>query len=526
MTTHRIIGLPGTGKTTTLLKEIDNLIQQDINVGDISFTTFSKKMASKNVTAIMKRYELEYKDLNNVGTIHGLCRRLLNVDIEERLLKPKDIKLFAKAFGIETKGHTPYINDPADLLTVDSGMFLLSVDAWLRNTLKSFDDIDDYPGYDKLMDEFDIDIVPDFMDAYFHFKRDNGKIDFTDLLEFVCEDGYCMGTTAFFTDEAQDLNPLLNKTCNVLKEDAEYVFIAGDPFQSIYSFMGSDPCFLMNAKVDKKEVLPVTHRYGQSVIDFSTHILQAGGHNNIPELTPKRQSNVISMDVDEYLEFGIPHITENTFHLVRCQYHAYPVAKRLIECGTPFIGLFGWAEADISIFNGLVEYCNEGRIQSRYLRELIRIHPSNFFSMDKTKLIKKIANGKKHSYSTADIMNLSSPLSTFTGSNFIASLKDPLKYADVPDIKFDRITNCLKYFNTELNKKSITTRLMTIHGSKGMQADNVFVWDGTNRTITNTIDEPLGLLDESRVWYVAATRCRDNLYWVNSNERHAWEVCA
>ena len=271
-------------------------------------------------------------------------------------------------------------------------------------------------------------------------------------------------------------------------------------------------------------ILPTTYRYGQSIIDFSTEILQAAGHCDIPNLNTSKVSNVVHMDVDDYFDYGIPNITESTYHLVRCGYMAYSIASRLIECGIPFTGLFGWSDADISIYNGLVEYRNEGNIFASSLCDLIKIHPGNFFGMDKTKLVESITNGKKLAYTKSDIMKIVSPLSSFSDSNFLASLNDPLKCADVSDIVFNRITNCLDSLNGTLDKSNINTALMTIHGSKGMQANNVFVWDETNRTITNMSDETDGMLNESRVWYVASTRCKGNLYWVDSNKRNAWEV--
>lgn len=525
MPSHRIIGLAGTGKTTWSLKEIDNLLQLDIGVDQIAHTTFSAKMANANRYDIMNRFDLDNKDLYNVGTIHGLCRRLLNVDIDEALITSKDIRKFGDVFGITTKGRSVDITNPDDLLSTDGGMLLLSVDAWLRNTLNSFDDIDQYPGYEKLLDEFDVDIVPDFMDAYHHYKIDNGKVDFTDLLENVCEDGYGMNATAFFTDEAQDLNPLLNKTCDTLKQDAEYDYLVGDPFQSIYQFMGADSCFLMAAKVDSEAVLPVTYRYGQDVIDFSKDILLAGGHCDIPNLSSSKMTNVTVIDTDAYFDI-VPDITESTFHLVRCNYQGYPIAQRLIDCGIPFTGLFGWTNNDISIYNALFDIHNSGYVEADDLASLIRIHPDNFFNASKKDLLERLTNAKKLSYSVKDIKDFCAPLSLFTKSNFLTSLKNPLAFADIGETQFSRITHVLEMGVRRLSREKINTSVLTIHGSKGMQADAVFVWDETNKTIVNGMDEVDSLLHESNVWYVAATRCKRNLYWVNSNKRFLWEVSA
>ena len=59
----------------------------------------------------------------------------------------------------------------------------------------------------------------------------------------------------------------------------------------------------------------------------------------------------------------------------------------------------------------------------------------------------------------------------------------------------------------------------TIHGVKGGEADNVIVYDGmSGRTARGLDDNPDA---EHRVWYVAVTRARENLFILRSaGEQH------
>ena len=70
----------------------------------------------------------------------------------------------------------------------------------------------------------------------------------------------------------------------------------------------------------------------------------------------------------------------------------------------------------------------------------------------------------------------------------------------------------------KLNKNSV--KMMTIHGSKGLEFENVFVV-GVNPEILPSYrasDE-----EERRLFYVAMTRAIDNLY-VYGNSNYVWEI--
>ncbi|WP_255150387.1 UvrD-helicase domain-containing protein [Halorarius halobius] len=66
-------------------------------------------------------------------------------------------------------------------------------------------------------------------------------------------------------------------------------------------------------------------------------------------------------------------------------------------------------------------------------------------------------------------------------------------------------------------------RVMSLHGSKGFEADTVILYDGITRRIRNELYSPAARASEDRIWYVGCTRAkervvvlRDGFSWTSS----------
>jgi len=75
------------------------------------------------------------------------------------------------------------------------------------------------------------------------YKRENGLLDFTDLIETCLRDVALAPHTpsVIFADEAQDLNRMQLPLVRKWGERANYFIVAGDDDQTIYSFTGATP---------------------------------------------------------------------------------------------------------------------------------------------------------------------------------------------------------------------------------------------------------------------------------------------
>ena len=78
--------------------------------------------------------------------------------------------------------------------------------------------------------------------------------------------------------------------------------------------------------------------------------------------------------------------------------------------------------------------------------------------------------------------------------------------------KSNKINQALKVHTKGITKSEIYTTVSTIHGSKGGQADTVFLHNGiTDRVKKGMRRDPQ---EEARVFFVGATRAKHNLYLV------------
>src|SRR5210317_644865 len=81
----RIFGPPGTGKTTRLLNEIDDLIAKGVRPDKIGFFAFTKKAANEAKGRALSRFALEPEDLIHFRTLHSFCFRYSGIRFDQLL---------------------------------------------------------------------------------------------------------------------------------------------------------------------------------------------------------------------------------------------------------------------------------------------------------------------------------------------------------------------------------------------------------------------------------------------------------
>ena len=99
-------------------------------------------------------------------------------------------------------------------------------------------------------------------------------------------------------------------------------------------------------------------------------------------------------------------------------------------------------------------------------------------------------------------------------------------------VSFKEWENMLKTMSeevkTQTNHKNIkqeALNLMTMHGSKGLEFNTVFIIGVVNGTIPHHKSHlPAELEEERRLFYVAMTRAKENLFIYSPEERHGKNV--
>jgi len=244
----RVIGPPGTGKTSFLTKQIAR--DADVHgASSVLVCSFTRAAAA----------EIAGRDLpipdENVGTLHAFAYRAIgHSEIAETR---KRLKEFSEAHPHYAIGAAKSAADLEDLGGDFDGQApgdeLLAEYSRLRNLML---DRAAWPLH-----------VVRFADAWEAFKRETDTIDFTDMLEVAYHDADCApgNPAVLIVDEAQDLSRLQLSLVWRWAKAAEKVVFGADPDQSIYTWAGVSPEVWVEVKPKHLKVLAQSYRVPRAV---------------------------------------------------------------------------------------------------------------------------------------------------------------------------------------------------------------------------------------------------------------------
>jgi superfamily I DNA/RNA helicase len=533
-----IKGGPGTGKTTELLK----LITTKFDPRKTMFVSFARKTIKEARERAEKTYGLESGEIKYFRTLHSICFRLMGLN-KEYIFGRKDIKNFFEKRKIEYSGYefekeleegtTIPFKEPSEEET-DGEKILRIIDLLKYTKMIGPLDIKEEE-LRKFVNQYLFDndvkfeanhITIDFLiDTIIEYEKEKGgKVDYTDtLLNFYKNPVFDEDIEVLIVDEFQDLNPLMYQIVKFFESKTKIQIYAGDEQQSIYSYMGASPKFLINEfnSADKKEKLLKTYRIGKGILAFIKDYENKNMKDRINvDLEAVREGGEVVKVEDELQLINILRESENkdTLFLHRSNYQKRKWRDKLVELGIRFRevgrGKQIWTDTTEKIYSAILKIRKGKSITYEEALKLIKIIPTEPFLF---KIKEKLKRGE-----FTDIFG--KPLKEFS-IDFIN--RNFFKYKNIQyiaenlsalRIKDDEVRNALetklKVNPTELSEKYIT--LSTIHASKGGEADIVIVNCQLPEKIKDHFEEIRD--DEARVFYVAITRVRDKLVLYKSSE--------
>lgn len=231
-----VLAVPGAGKTTILLKRLERL-EKFISPSKIISITFSKAQSMDMKSGINSK--------SRIMTIHALCYMLLRqkYSLENRSLRLLESEIELKR-KIIAKLFMEY--NECEITDEEYEAFLRCI-GFMKNSLLNTDFLKTikFPHIDKIYE------------GYEKFKKDNHYIDFDDMLtktyEYLNEDQEWTKSIRkkfkyYQLDEAQDTSLLQFKIIETLIWPNNNIIIVADDDQSIYSFRAGNPDYLLNFK--------------------------------------------------------------------------------------------------------------------------------------------------------------------------------------------------------------------------------------------------------------------------------------
>lgn len=537
-----LIGLPGTGKTTSLMELLQDELTRGVDPGDICASTYRKRMATEFETRAREVVD-EWPEEDWMGTTHSLCFQMLGA---EEVVDESDKADFCDEIGVGySRGDDANLGF-GTLADKPVGDIAFTARSYCLNTNR--DPKTDWRGLDILGTQERADVesrsigFEAFNERYEGWKRSNGLIDYDDMLLEVRKRGLVPPCEVLIEDEFQDKSPLQIDVFEQWADEIDRVYVAGDPFQAIYGFAGTDPEYMNEAAeiADETQVLDTSYRFGPELWRFATSIIEKPrGLPDVPEIDPVGESSVEKISYSEYQQTVADHTEDECLHLFRCNYMADKASNVLDRLGVPFSSPRGvrWSQELLDLYNGTVKLMNTVQAASAANDKApLRVEYSleHITAREALQIVRAIRAGhvsgtKKTAAETlraaadpenGEVERDDVELRDILKPDWVEGIQNPFQ-SDVfiksglgGGSQRERLSAAYKKLDGDV-VDSIHHRILTMHGSKGSEAEHVFLFNGISRKIK---DErglwPSADPAEARVFFVAATRAKHNLYLV------------
>jgi hypothetical protein len=368
----------------------------------------------------------------------------------------------------------------------------------------------------------DVEQLRFFYDEWQAYKRQRNIYEYDDMLqEVVIDKHYFPQPIKFmFIDEAHDLGQLQWAVYNLWysQNSVEQRYICYDPMQTIYKFTGSNPSIIENITANKKIILNRSYRVPILPWNYAKKLAESIGNFTMREVQPKEEDG----DVIFVSSFSmIPRkeiVSDSSLYLLfRTNNEISEMMAHLTHERIPVRGLGRtrtmWESFNFRNIYDLLIYLDREEAPAREeVRSLVVNLPSKLLKRGmKTDFYRrkyKFWGEDKKDKMKFEHDKISMFYSLFkekTGS--VDEVKELIMQPRV------RITENRKKFLMGTNgykdilAKRINRFIGTIHSSKGLQAENIYLFD-------YELCRDWDVKDETKLGFVGITRTQDQLFMI------------
>ena len=481
-----ILGPPGTGKTTTLMNIIESLLEKGVKPDEIGFISFTKKATAEARDKARNRFGFSADDLPYFRTIHSLAFRQLGLS-RQQVMQHNHYQELADEVGVEITGRNT--GEDGTLTGMAKGDKLRFLEGMAR--------IRCVPLKQQWEEAADDDIgwyeLDHFARSLMEYKNEMGLIDYTDMLEEMRTTGFCPKLKALLVDEAQDLSKLQWQVVERLMKHAEQVYIAGDDDQAIFRWAGADIDYFIGLDADVR-VLDQSYRIPSVVHHLSNGIISRVSKRREKEFRSAEHQGSISYHND------IEHVDMSSGKWLLLARNVYMLKELVDLCHRE-----GYAYE----CQGLSPRKSEALTA---IRAWERLRKGETITPEQAKLVYGHMSKRMVEHGYKEMKQITDEALSLD----LLVNKYGLKTRAIWHQSLDKISDEEKeYFLAALRQGESLTgesriQISTIHGSKGGEADNVLLLTDMSPKTYNSFQENQD--DESRVFYVAATRAKQHLH--------------
>ena len=541
------IGGAGTGKTTHLMNTMDKVLGRLHDPHLIGFASFTRAAIGEAVRRASDRFDIPPKHLELDGwfhTVHSTCFKLLGVRRDEMVTTDtaEGRRWLSEALDedLGSQGGDESADFSEPLAGFSDAAEALKLWDRARNRLLPLADVW------AVADECDmrtppLDYCESIADRYEQAKRLDGRCDFVDLLTrfagWSCDvegvtrctaEGMPPELPVWFFDEQQDSTPLQHSVCQRLisADETQWVYIVGDPFQSIYGWGGADSrCFMHQWPVSKRKIMPKSYRCAPAILRFGEEILRECSDYWDRGIQPADHEGTV-----EVQSFGNGLCDEidprdSWLLLARTNRLAAKFAAKLDKSGVPWRGVKGNSKWTAPVRNEAIKAllsleCGAPIDGTQWQAVLKNITVS-------VEGVAMLARGTKAFYVSMSADEAQDRhVCVFPNQLSLLGATAALQEA-IASRRWRQWIKGVDTFDAAVRRwgqeavDNPGVQIGTIHSVKGAEADNVAVLSSLSMPCAKAAQSVEGFDEEQRVWYVAATRARERLIILNELKPHA-----
>jgi len=363
--------------------------------------------------------------------------------------------------------------------------------------------------------------------GYENLKERRSLIDFEDILAIlggILEENSTITEQVraqyqhFIVDEYQDVSPLQQFVLDQWLGGRDSICVVGDPSQTIYSFTGATPNFLLGFRrkyANAKEVRLIRdYRSTPQVVRLANDILKEGKVEGALELVAQRppgpepvfkeysdddaEAKATAEQIKELISDGIPASEIAVLYRTNAQSQAFETALSAADVGYQLKGserFFNRPEVRqaITLLSAAINHEAEGYEMAQLVRTLLSEigwapqPPAPSGAM------------RERWDSMSAFVNLADQLAQNTTISFAATMKD--------------LVAELRERAAHQNAPTIDgVTLASLHSAKGLEWDAVFLTGMSEGLMPISLaDSPELVAEERRLLYVGVTRARQHL---------------
>ena len=485
-----VLGPPGTGKTDTLLKEVDKYLKTT-DPNRIGYFSFTQKAAYEARDRAIDKFNLTEDDLPYFRTLHSLAFRRLGIK-KENVMQRRHYADLGKKINMRID-YNEYDEEQTGIFTTHSDYLRVIQLAKLRGITP--EQQYNLREHSQDLSVRDLKILDNELEAY---KKQYGLIDFNDMiLNFIKSDASPKFDVVFI-DEAQDLSRMQWDMAKSIWDKTEDSYIAGDDDQAIFRWAGADVDSFIT-QTGKILNLTQSYRVPGVVHDVAMGIVKRISKSLHKEWAPRSKMGLLSY----YHEFqDIDMSSGEWFVLARTRYMLNELENVLYSKGLYYRNKFkrGY-EADLyQAVTDWEEWRKNKDLNADQITRIASYMSPNHYQKENIQYL-----DKDKSYSMAEAYSNQ-------GLKTKAVWYEAFDSAPPKQIKYIRKMRA----NGEALNKEPRILLSTIHGVKGSECSNVVLLTDLSKNTQKSMDRFPD--DENRLFYVGATRTKDHLHIVRPKD--------